>query len=63
MLPFWDMLFRTPVDPAKTEVEAMGIEGDPIRTVSCASWLAVRPAMTGAAASPGRVTKLRPQSD
>ena len=30
MLPFWDMLFGTHVDPAKTEVEGMGIEGDPI---------------------------------
>ena len=30
MLPFWDMLFGTHVDPAKTEVQAMGIEGDPI---------------------------------
>jgi sterol desaturase/sphingolipid hydroxylase (fatty acid hydroxylase superfamily) len=30
MLPFGDMLFGTHVDPAKTEVKATGIEGDPI---------------------------------
>jgi sterol desaturase/sphingolipid hydroxylase (fatty acid hydroxylase superfamily) len=30
MLPFWDMLFGTHVDPTKTQVEETGIEGDPI---------------------------------
>lgn len=30
MLPFWDMLFGTHVDPVKTEVAAIGIAGDPI---------------------------------
>ncbi len=30
MLPFWDMLFGTHIDPLKADVRAMGIEGDPI---------------------------------
>jgi ornithine lipid hydroxylase len=30
MLPFWDMLFGTHVDPVKTQPAAMGIAGDPI---------------------------------
>jgi sterol desaturase/sphingolipid hydroxylase (fatty acid hydroxylase superfamily) len=29
-LPIWDILFRTHTDPVKTEVRAVGIEGDPI---------------------------------
>jgi sterol desaturase/sphingolipid hydroxylase (fatty acid hydroxylase superfamily) len=30
MLPIWDMIFGTHIDPVKTEVRAMGIDGDPI---------------------------------
>jgi sterol desaturase/sphingolipid hydroxylase (fatty acid hydroxylase superfamily) len=30
MLPIWDMIFGTHIDPVTTEVRAAGIDGDPI---------------------------------